>query len=240
MVQAVSRDEERSRRHDSVFVEREAELEQMASKMPRSVGTFPYLMEIKTGVVHPWSEGMAERSDLVVGCYNLQGSQNPEDADPNYNPQRAAIRGEQLRKRVETVAPRTISEQKAHDAEVEGRLRRKLEAEHEATLEAERERIRAELLAEMSQTQEPPVEVTHNNMDNNGVVDPAPVVVAPPIEPVVPAKVDKKAGNKGNKGKTDAAPAPVTEPVTPVVQADANTAGNGIDDLDAAFEEAMK
>jgi len=77
MVQAVSRDEERSRRHDSVFVEREAELEQMASKMPRPVGRFPYLMEIKTGIVHPWNEGMADRSDLVVGCYNLQGSQNP-------------------------------------------------------------------------------------------------------------------------------------------------------------------
>ena len=48
--------------------------------------TFPFLKEKATGVVHPWSEAMAERNDLVVGCYNLDGSDDPADAPEGYDP----------------------------------------------------------------------------------------------------------------------------------------------------------
>lgn len=145
MVQAVMKDEARSRQHDSIFAEREAELDAVASKMPKSVGEFPYLMEINSGVIHPWTRSMSERSDLVVGCYNLDGSQNPEDADPSYNPNRPAIRGDKIRQRVKQVAPKTAAEQKAYEAGIEGRLRREMEAK----LDEEREKIRREVIAEL-------------------------------------------------------------------------------------------
>ena len=105
MVQPVSRAEELERSSSSVFAERQEELEAMADKMPKRVaGQFPYLMEKNTGVIHPYTEAMAERSDLVIGCYNLEGSRNPDDADPYYNPQAIVMREERAR-RVESVGP---------------------------------------------------------------------------------------------------------------------------------------
>lgn len=153
MVQPVSRAEELERSNSSVFAERQEELDAMADKMPkRIVGQFPYLMEKNTGVIHPYTEAMAERSDLVIGCYNLEGSRNPDDADPYYNPQAVIMRGERAR-RVESVGPRNAAEAKAAAAEEVGRIRReeraRAEAELEERLTAERERMRQELLAEL-------------------------------------------------------------------------------------------
>lgn len=93
MVQHVSRAEEFERSNSSVFAERQEELDAMATKMPKRItGQFPYLMEIRTGVIHPFTESLAERSDLVVGCYNLDGSMDPNDADPYYDPQASGDR----------------------------------------------------------------------------------------------------------------------------------------------------
>lgn len=152
MVQPISREEELQRSGDDVFAERQKELEDMADKMPkRIVGDFPYLMEKNTGVVHPYSDAMAERSDLVIGCYNLQGSRNPEDVDPDYDPRGMRMRNERVH-RVQSVGPQNAAERKAAAAEELGRIRReereKAAAEFDARMEAERERIRAEILAE--------------------------------------------------------------------------------------------
>lgn len=159
MVQPVSRAEELERSNSSVFAERQEELDAMADKMPkRIVGQFPYLMEKNTGVIHPYTDAMAERSDLVIGCYNLEGSRNPDDADPYYNPQAVIMRGERAR-RVESVGPRNAAEEKAAVAEEVGRIRReeraRAEAELEERLAAERDRMRQELLAELQASPAP-------------------------------------------------------------------------------------
>lgn len=228
MVQPVSRAEELERSSSSVFAERQEELEAMADKMPKRVaGQFPYLMEKNTGVIHPYTEAMAERSDLVIGCYNLEGSRNPDDADPYYNPQAIVMREERAR-RVESVGPRNAAEAKAAAAEETGRIRReeraRAEAELEERLAAERERMRQELLAELQ---------------------PAPA-------PEETQTTEKKAAKKGSakKGaaakKEQAAPAAPAEPAapeTPAVEQVADTQATdagGEPDLNAAFQAAME
>lgn len=229
MVQPVSRAEELERSSSSVFAERQEELEAMADKMPKRVaGQFPYLMEKNTGVIHPYTEAMAERSDLVIGCYNLEGSRNPDDADPYYNPQAIVMREERAR-RVESVGPRNAAEAKAAAAEETGRIRReeraRAEAEMEERLAAERERMRQELLAELQ---------------------PAP---APEETQTTEKKAAAKKGSakKGAAAKKEqaapAAPAEPAAPETPAVEQVADTQATdagGEPDLNAAFQAAME
>lgn len=229
MVQPVSRAEELERSSSSVFAERQEELEAMADKMPKRVaGQFPYLMEKNTGVIHPYTEAMAERSDLVIGCYNLEGSRNPDDADPYYNPQAIVMREERAR-RVESVGPRNAAEAKAAAAEETGRIRREERARAEAELEerlvAERERMRQELLAELQ---------------------PAP---APEETQTTEKKAAAKKGSakKGAAAKKEqaapAAPAEQAAPETPAVEQVADTQATdagGEPDLNAAFQAAME
>ena len=229
MVQPVSRAEELERSSSSVFAERQEELEAMADKMPKRVaGQFPYLMEKNTGVIHPYTEAMAERSDLVIGCYNLEGSRNPDDADPYYNPQAIVMREERAR-RVESVGPRNAAEAKAAAAEETGRIRReeraRAEAELEERLAAERERMRRELLAELQ---------------------PAP---APEETQTTEKKAAAKKGSakKGAAAKKEqaapAAPAEQAAPETPAVEQVADTQATdagGEPDLNAAFQAAME
>lgn len=230
MVQPVSRAEELERSNSSVFAERQEELEAMADKMPkRVVGQFPYLMEKNTGVIHPYTEAMAERSDLVIGCYNLEGSRNPEDADPYYNPQAIVMREERAR-RVESVGPRNAAEAKAAAAEETGRIRReeraRADTELEERLAAERERIRQEVLAEMQQ--------------------PAPAQNEPQTTEKKPAAKNggakKGAAAKKDQATTDAPEAPAA-PDTPAVEQVADTQATeagGEPDLNAAFQAAME
>lgn len=229
MVQPVSRAEELERSSSSVFAERQEELEAMADKMPKRVaGQFPYLMEKNTGVIHPYTDAMAERSDLVIGCYNLEGSRNPDDADPYYNPQAIVMREERAR-RVESVGPRNAAEAKAAAAEETGRIRReeraRAEAELEERLAAERERMRQELLAELQ---------------------PAP---APEETQTTEKKAAAKKGSakKGAAAKKEqaapAAPAEQAAPETPAVEQVADTQATdagGEPDLNAAFQAAME
>lgn len=223
MVQPVSRAEELERSSSSVFAERQEELEAMADKMPKRVaGQFPYLMEKNTGVIHPYTEAMAERSDLVIGCYNLEGSRNPDDADPYYNPQAIVMREERAR-RVESVGPRNAAEAKAAAAEETGRIRReeraRAEAELEERLAAERERMRQELLAELQ---------------------PAPA----PEETQTTEKGSAKKGAAAKKEQAaPAAPAEPAAPETPAVEQVADTQATdagGEPDLNAAFQAAME
>ena len=48
--------------------------------------TFPYLQELATGFIHPYTDNLAQHGDSVRGVYNLQGSTNPDDRDDGYNP----------------------------------------------------------------------------------------------------------------------------------------------------------
>lgn len=229
MVQPVSREEELQRSSSSVFAERQEELEAMADKMPKRVaGQFPYLMEKNTGVIHPYTEAMAERSDLVIGCYNLDGSRNPDDADQYYNPQALAMRGERVR-RVESVGPRNAAEAKAAAAEETGRIRReereRADAELEERLVAERERIRQELLAEMQPTDPTTAEPQTTEKKSTAKKGSAKKGAAVKKEDVVPAE-----------------PATPAEPVAPAEEvADTQAAGAGSEpDLNAAFQAAME
>lgn len=229
MVQPVSRAEELERSSSSVFAERQEELEAMADKMPKRVaGQFPYLMEKNTGVIHPYTDAMAERSDLVIGCYNLEGSRNPDDADPYYNPQAIVMREERAR-RVESVGPRNAAEAKAAAAEETGRIRReeraRAEAELEERLASERERMRQELLAELQPAPTPEETQTTEKK----------------------AAAKKGSAKKGAAAKKEqAAPAAPTEPTapeTPAVEQVADTQATdagGEPDLNAAFQAAME
>lgn len=136
MVQPISRDESDARKHDSVFSARQVELEESASNRPQGItGNFPYVMEITTGHIHPFSTALAARSDLVVGCYDLSGSFDPADADPYYDPQ-GVYSANERRSRVQTVAPQTAADRRAADATTRKQLRAELEAEVRAELEA--------------------------------------------------------------------------------------------------------
>lgn len=233
MVQPVSRNEELERSSNSVFSARQEELEAMADKMPaRLNGRFPYLMEKSTGVIHPYTEAMAERSDLVIGCYNLEGSRNPEDADPYYDPQAIVMREDRLR-RIEELPPQSAAEVRAQAAETAGRIRReereRADAELEQRLEGERERIRQELLAEMAGNTAAPAEVaTEKKAATKG------------------AKGGK--GGKAAKAKDTAQPEakPPVEPEAAQVADNASTpapaeagSGENAGDLDAAFQQVM-
>lgn len=234
MASPVSRAEELERSNNSVFSERQEELEAMADKMPkRLAGQFPFLMEIRTGVIHPYTESLAERSDLVIGCYNLEGSNNPEDGDPYYDPQASTMRNER-RARVEKVGPANAAEAKAAAAAERGEIRRQVLAEEADRIRAEEtDRIRAELLAEMAANPAPA---------------PAPEVAPVPAPEVAPAPAPAKQKSKSTKGKAadkataDAGTGTGTEADAAATADDAG-AGNNIteaDDLAKAFEQAMK
>lgn len=76
----------------ALFEEQNRDLKQRGVHMPTPLGYTPFLKEISTGYVYPYNPRMADRSDLVIGCYNLEGSTNPEDADPTtYNPKTAEL-----------------------------------------------------------------------------------------------------------------------------------------------------
>lgn len=54
----------------------------LAERTPTAVNPeFPYLIEKATGIVHPYTAGMAKRGDLVMGCYNRFGSRDPADIE---------------------------------------------------------------------------------------------------------------------------------------------------------------
>ena len=219
MVQHVSRAEEFERSNSSVFAERQEELDAMATKMPKRItGQFPYLMEIRTGVIHPFTESLAERSDLVVGCYNLDGSMDPNDADPYYDPQALAMQGERLR-RVNTVGPRTVAEQKAAQAEAISAARREERAKAEAEFE---ERLARELAKRGTPAAEE-------------------------AKPAAPQKASPKSQSKKAKSQVADAPKAEAEPKAEVAPAPADTQGdagagedNSATDLNQAFQEAMK
>lgn len=236
MASPVSRAEELERSNNSVFSERQEELEAMADKMPkRLAGQFPFLMEIRTGVIHPYTESLAERSDLVIGCYNLEGSNNPEDGDPYYDPQASTMRNER-RARVEKVGPANAAEAKAAAAAERGEIRRQVLAEETDRIRAEETaRIRAELLAEMAANPAPAPAPE---------VAPAPAPEVAPTPAPAPAPVKQKPkstkGKAADKATADAGTGPGTE--ADAVADDAG-AGNNIteaDDLAKAFEQAMK
>jgi hypothetical protein len=50
----------------------------------RIPGNPPFLKEIKTGAIWPFTEGMAMRGDFVVGVYDLAGSPTPPESHPDY------------------------------------------------------------------------------------------------------------------------------------------------------------
>jgi hypothetical protein len=51
----------------------------------RIKGDPPFLKEMATGHVWPFSEGMAMRGDFVIGVYNLEGTQySPPSDHPDY------------------------------------------------------------------------------------------------------------------------------------------------------------
>lgn len=134
----VLQQEEMARRHQDVFVERERELEQMANKMPKPLaGEFPYLMGIKDGVIYPYTAQMAARDDLVVGCYNLEGSTDPEDWERGYDPSAVASAAEERAKRIHETKGVSAAERKSWEAAERKRIRAEMEAQ-----------IRAEILAE--------------------------------------------------------------------------------------------
>lgn len=230
MASPVSRAEELERSNNSVFSERQEELEAMADKMPkRLAGQFPFLMEIRTGVIHPYTESLAERSDLVIGCYNLEGSNNPEDGDPYYDPQASTMRNER-RARVEKVGPANAAEAKAAAAAERGEIRRQVLAEETDRIRAEEtDRIRAELLAEMAANPAPA---------------PAPEVATAPAPEVAPAPAKQKSkSTKGKAADKVTADAGTGTGAEADAAADDAGAGNNIteaDDLAKAFEQAMK
>ena len=132
---------------EGVFAARDAELRDTVKNMPVPISVeCPYLMEIATGYVHPYTKSMAERSDLVVPCYTLQGSMDPADADPLYDPQSDYTR-EERRQQIKMAPPQTAAEKKAAAAAAEKALRAKIEAEVRAKVEAE---MRAKLAGENS------------------------------------------------------------------------------------------
>lgn len=139
----VMKRETEERRHTSVFAERESELERNAARMPRPLeGEYPFLMGIKDGAIYPYTREMAERSDLVVGCYNLEGSQDPEDWERGYDPRAVESEAEKRAKRITEVKGVSAAERKAWEAAERKRIREELEADLRAKMEKE---IRAEM-----------------------------------------------------------------------------------------------
>lgn len=226
MASPVSRAEELERSNNSVFSERQEELEAMADKMPkRLTGQFPFLMEIRTGVIHPYTESLAERSDLVIGCYNLEGSNNPEDGDPYYDPQASTMRNER-RARVEKVGPANAAEAKAAAAAERGEIRRQVLAEETDRIRAEETaRIRAELLAEMAANPAPA---------------PAPEVAPTPAPAPVKQKPKSTKSKAADKATADAGTDTGTEAGAIADDAGAGDNITEADDLAKAFEQAMK
>ncbi|EFN7975592.1 hypothetical protein [Escherichia coli] len=143
MVAAVTHNEAEIR-NEGILAERQAELEAVATNMPKPIpGRPPYLMEKSSGIIHPYSEGLAQRSDLVIACFNLQGSQNPADADPEYDPQGIAV-AEERHRRLRDLPPENPAEIKASLADEITKMRAQMLEE----LELERAEMRADMKAE--------------------------------------------------------------------------------------------
>ena len=143
MVAAVKHDDE-DIRNEGILADRQAELDALATNMPKPVpGRPPYLMEKSSGIIHPYSEGLAQRSDLVVACYNLQGSMDPADANPDYDPQGITIAEERSR-RLRDLPPENIAEVKASLASEISAMRAKMLEE----IELERDALRADMQVE--------------------------------------------------------------------------------------------
>lgn len=112
---------------------------------------FPFLIEKNTGYVYPYTHRMAERSDLVEGCYDLLGSKDPNDRPKNYDPAvEKNIQRRQDAKR--TVLP-------ANQAEFQAKLL-ELKQQVEATVRAEYE----QKFSEMSQQEKTPGSDTEKNV----------------------------------------------------------------------------
>ncbi|EKY5009624.1 TPA: hypothetical protein RMT71_003205 [Escherichia coli] len=143
MVAAVTYNEAEIR-NEGILAERQAELDAVATNMPRPIpGRPPYLMEKASGIIHPYSEGLAQRSDLVIACFNLQGSQNPADADPEYDPQGITV-AEERHRRLRDLPPENPAEIKASLADEITKMRAQMLEE----LELERAEMRADMKAE--------------------------------------------------------------------------------------------
>lgn len=249
MVQPVLRDEADSRRHDSVFAEREEELNN--SKMPPVLkGRFPYVMEKATGYIHPWSKDLAARSDLVIGCYNLEGSLDPADAVVDYDPQGVAMR-EQRGLRVATVPPEDAATRKAADAAKRKQLRQQEEdrlrqevlqemADEGETPEEMKARLRAEVEAQVRD--ELKVELKQELTETAPVVE----VSVPAVETTEnPAPTLTKAQQKAADAKAAKAAKETVEPVkveqTASVPEQAGSDANSTQaELDAEFDKVMK
>ncbi|EFA1526598.1 TPA: hypothetical protein ACU6F1_004362 [Escherichia coli] len=143
MVTAVTHDEA-DIRNEGILAERQAELDTLATKMPKPIpGRPPYLMEKATGIIHPFSDGLAQRSDLVVACYNLQGSMNPADANPDYDPQGITI-AEERQRRLRDLPPGNVAEMKASLSDEIAAIRAKMLEE----IELERQAMRDDMAVE--------------------------------------------------------------------------------------------
>lgn len=98
--------------------------------LPVVPSEFPFLIEKATGVVYPYTPQMAERGDLVEGCYDLRGSKNPKDRPPNYDPMVAASiqRRQDAQK---NVLPKNQAEMQARLIEAEQQIEARIRAEYE-------------------------------------------------------------------------------------------------------------
>jgi hypothetical protein len=137
------------------------------------------------------------------------------------------------RTRVQTVAPQTAAERKAADAAANKKLREELELEIRAEMEAKYgpEVKTAEVVEAPPATVAAPAPAVKGA---KGGKKAAPVVVAPVVESVQPVPVVESVQ-----------PVPVVEPVPAPEQSADNpnimdAFGEGGDDLDAAFEDAMR
>lgn len=92
--------------------------------------TFPFLIEKNTGYVYPYTARMAERSDLVEGCYDLRGSKDPNDRPKDYDP--AVEKNiQRLQNAKRTVLPSNQAEFQAKLLEVKQLVEAEVRAEYE-------------------------------------------------------------------------------------------------------------
>lgn len=132
----------------------------LASRTPAPVkGDFPYLVEKATGIVHPYTSGMARRGDLVIGCYNRYGSLDPADRE-----ERATFKRELPKRNYLTDAPaESVAEIKAR--------------EYQNLKKQALEEIKAEELAKSKKTKtKNKLEAqTETTLEDESVVAPAPL-----------------------------------------------------------------
>lgn len=186
-----------------------------ATDMPRPVGNYPYLQELHSGMIHPYNEVLAARSDLVRGVYDMNGSTDPKDADPNYDP--SGIGGK-VATPVSHVTPQNAAEFASQLAS-ERLKAQKLQADNARAL-AEVEALRKELelakTATVQQTTQQPVAdfvATETGLQgNNNEVDTAATGNATDATPAAEfneATGSAEATAEPKSGDADVAPAPV-------------------------------